>query len=65
MSLASNVISEFTHPPFALAMSDKPDFIGAGNITSFTNYDYDQQVKDITLKLRVMRGESPLPGSFE
>lgn len=63
--IASSVISEITHPPFALVMSEKADFRGAGNITSFTDYDYDQQAKYLTLKLRVIKGVSSLPGSFE
>jgi len=63
--IASSIVSEITHPPFALVMSDKTGFVGAGNITSFANYDYDQQVKNLTLKLRVIKGESSLPGSFE
>lgn len=63
--VASSIISEITHPPFALVMSDKTGFVGAGNITPFTDCDYDQPVKDLTLKLRVIKGESSLPGSFE
>ena len=62
--VTSSIISEFTHPPFALVMSDKSGFVGAGNITQFANYGYDQQ-ESITLKLRVIKGESTLPGSFE
>lgn len=63
--VTSSVISEITHPPFALVMSDKMGFQRAGNITSFTDYDYDQQAKNLTLKLQVIKGESSLPGSFE
>lgn len=62
--VASSVLSEITHPPFALTMSDQTGFVGAGNLTSFTSYDYDQQVKNLTLKLQVIKGESSLPGSF-
>lgn len=63
--VASSVISEITHPPFELVMSDEIGFSGAGNITTFTNYDYNQQANDVTLKLRVAKGESTFPGSFE
>ena len=63
--VASSVISEITHPPFQLIISDEMGFTGAGNITPFTNYDYDQQAKNVTLKLQVIKGESTLPGSFE
>jgi hypothetical protein len=63
--VAGSIISEITHPPFALVMSDERGFAGAGDITSFTNFDYDQQIKDLTLKLRVVKGELSLPGSFE
>ena len=62
--LAASVISEMTHPPFALVMSDETGFSPAGNITPFTNYDYDQ-AKNVTLKLGVLKGESTLPGSLE
>ena len=62
---ASSIISEVTHPPFALVMSDRTGFVGAVDITSFTNYDYNKQAKELTLKLRVIQGESSLPGSFE
>jgi hypothetical protein len=62
--MASSVISEITHPPFALVMSDKMGFIKAGNITQFTNYGYNQK-ENITLKLQVIKGESIFPGSFE
>lgn len=63
--VASSIISEVTHPPFALVMSDKMGFIGAGDLTPFTNFDYDQQLRNLTLKLRVIKGELSLPGSFE
>lgn len=63
--LASSILSEITHPPFALTMSEKSGFPGAGDITSFANCDYNQQVKDLILKLQVIKGESTLPGSFE
>jgi hypothetical protein len=63
--VASSVISEITHPPFALVMSDEMGFERAENITPFTSYDYDQQAKNLTLKLQVIKGESTLPGSFE
>lgn len=63
--LTGSVFSEFTHPPFALVMSDKAGFEKAGNITPFAAYDFDQRVKDITLRLRVLRGKSVLPGSFK
>jgi hypothetical protein len=63
--VASSVISEITHPPFALILSDETGFQRAGNITPFTNYDYDQQAKNVTLKLQVIKGESTFPGSFE
>jgi hypothetical protein len=59
------VISEITHPPFALVLSDEMGFQLAGNITPCSNYDYDQQAKNLTLKLQVIKGESTLPGSFE
>jgi hypothetical protein len=62
--VAGSIISEFTHPPFALVMSDKTGFKGAADITRFANWSYNQQVKDLTLKLLVIKGESPLPGSF-
>jgi len=62
--LASSVISEITHPPFALVLAHGTGFKSAGNITPFTNCDYDQ-AKDVTLKLQVIKGESTLPGSFE
>ncbi|MCC6192462.1 MAG: hypothetical protein IT318_25830 [Anaerolineales bacterium] len=65
LPVSNSVLSELTHPPFALVMADKTGFPGAGMITGFTNYDYDQQAKDLTLKLRVVPGESSLPGSFE
>jgi hypothetical protein len=63
--LASSVISEIAHPPFALVMSDDMGFKHAGNITPFTNFGYDDQAKNLTLKLRVIKGESILPGSYE
>jgi len=63
--IAGSIISEITHPPFELIMSDKTGFVGAGEITSFTNYGYDQLVRNLTLKLQVVKGESSLPGSFE
>jgi hypothetical protein len=46
-------------------MSDEMGFKRAGNITLFTNYDYGQHAKNLTLKLQVIKGESTLPGSFE
>jgi hypothetical protein len=63
--VGGSIISEVTHPPFALVMSDKMGFAGAGDITPFTDFDYDQQLRNLTLKLRVIKGESSLPGSFE
>lgn len=62
--LSNSIISEITHPPFALIMSDKSGFVGAGNITHFADYTYDQH-ENITLKLRVIKGVSTLPGNFE
>jgi hypothetical protein len=62
--VASSVISEITHPPFELVISDETGFARAGNITPCTNYNYDQQAKNLTLKLQVIKGESTLPGSF-
>jgi len=63
--VASSILSEVAHPPFALTMSDEAGFSGAGEITSFTKCGYEQLVKNLTLKLRVIRGESALPGRFE
>ena len=62
--LSGSVLSEITHPPFALIMADETGFVGAGEITGFTRYEYDQ-VENVTLNLRVIRGESLLPGSFQ
>jgi hypothetical protein len=63
--LGAAVISEITHPPFALVLAHGTGFQGAGNITRFTDYDYDQRAKDVALKLQVIKGESTLPGSFD
>jgi hypothetical protein len=63
--LSGSIISEFTHPPFSIQMSDSSGFYDAGEITVFTKYNYYQQIKDLTLKLRVLKGTSTLPGSFE
>lgn len=55
----SSILTEITHPPFQLVMSD--DYHKkAGEITSFNQYGYDDQV-NVTLKLGVMNGDSPLP----
>lgn len=62
--LSGSVLSEITHPPFALTMADEMGFDGAGEITGFTRYEYDQ-ADNVTLKLRVIRGDSLLPGSFQ
>ena len=62
--VASSVLSEVAHPPFVLIMSKETGFAGAGEITSFTQYGYDQLAKNLTLKLQVIRGKSTLPGSF-
>jgi hypothetical protein len=60
-----SIISEFTHSPFAIVVSDNLGFVGAGDIIEFTKYNYDQQAKDLTLNLRMLKGTSTLPGSFE
>jgi hypothetical protein len=63
--LGATVISEITHPPFALVLAHGTGFEGAANITRFSECDYDQQVKNVTLTLQVIKGESTLPGSFD
>lgn len=63
--LGHSVISEITHQPFALVMSDETGFAGAGEITAFSGLGYDQKVARQTLKLRVIKGDSALPGSFQ
>ena len=62
--ISGSVFSEITHPPFALVMSDEMGFEKSGEITSFSQYSYDQQVPNVTLRLQIIRGESVLPGSF-
>jgi hypothetical protein len=63
--VSSSILSEITHPPFVITMSEKTGFMGAGEITSFTRYGYEQMAKEVTLKLRVIKGESWLPGSLQ
>ncbi len=58
-----SVLSEIAHPPFLLIMPFGTGFPKAGDITSFSEYDYDQQAKNVTLKLRVLKGVSPLPNT--
>jgi hypothetical protein len=60
----SSVLSEVAHPPFALTMSEETGFRGAREITSFIKYGYEELV-NLKLKLRVIRGKSEFPGSFE
>ncbi len=58
-STGASVITEITHPPFQLVMADNYHK-KAGDITLFSQYGYDDQV-NITLRLGVMKGGSPLP----
>lgn len=58
-----SVFTEIAHPPFLLTMPFGTGFPKAGNITGFSEYDYDQQAKNVTLKLRVVKGLSPLPNT--
>lgn len=63
--MAGSIISEMTHPPFALVMAYDPEFTGAGNITRFNQFDYDQQVRNLTLRLQVLKGQSIYPGNLQ
>ncbi|MFH1523421.1 MAG: hypothetical protein ABIF04_00480 [Chloroflexota bacterium] len=63
--ISSSIISEMAHPPFAIIMAEDNGFLGAGEITSFTRCGYNQMVKEVTLKLRILKGESALPGGFQ
>lgn len=58
-----SVVSEIAHPPFQLIMALGTGYHKkAGNITSFNQYGYDQQ-DNVTLRLGVLKGESPLPST--
>lgn len=61
--VTSSVFHEFTHPPFALAMTTDLTFFGATDITHFKNYGYDNCV-DVALPLRIIPSTSYLPGAF-
>lgn len=62
-AVGHSVFSEIAHPPFMLTLAYGTGFPNAGDITGFSQYNYDQQARDVTLKLRVLRGDSPLPNT--
>jgi hypothetical protein len=57
------VLSEVTHPPFALAMTHGTGFPDATNITHFKDYEYDEEV-DLALSLMIGRSSTPYPGDY-
>jgi hypothetical protein len=63
ISMNSSIFDEIAHPPFQLVMTMENDpFREATEITSFKDYDYDEQV-NIQLQLRVVDSTSPFPGA--
>lgn len=60
--LEAHVLSEYTHPPFALSMTLDNALFGATDITHFKNYAFDECV-DIELALRIVKSTSPYPAA--
>jgi len=61
---SASILSEMTHPPFAITMTYDTGFLDATNITHFKNYKYDEQL-DLVLPLMIGRSSTPYPGSYQ
>jgi hypothetical protein len=60
----SCILSEYTHPPFQMVMTENDLFQNGFEISQFKNYEYEDQT-DMELPLRVINSSSILPGNLD